>query len=103
MRASPATPAVVLLRYNDCQGLLALGIDVDGPAYQADEAWLRETASPFPVSDPPYATPPHWLEPLRRPPPRGSGKSDPGDPHREERFSTGSRAGGRRGRGGPGR
>jgi hypothetical protein len=53
-RANPTRPSSVLgARYNDRQGLLALGIDVDG---RSDLA-LRQSASPFPVSGH-YARPP---------------------------------------------
>jgi hypothetical protein len=52
------TPVVLGLRYNDRAGLLALGIDVDGYDGQADDRWLRQTATPFPVSTGRYAAPP---------------------------------------------
>jgi hypothetical protein len=55
-REHPTRPtAVVELRYNDRDGLAALGIPVVRPPYP-DDTYLRETASPFPGS--PYATPP---------------------------------------------
>ncbi len=56
VRARPSRPTAVLgLRYNDRQGLLALGIDVDRhPHYYSDED-LRATANPFPRS---WAPPP---------------------------------------------
>ena len=62
VRANPTAPAVVLgLRYNDRQGLLALGIDVDGPSYETDDVWLRGTADPFPTAQGQYtAPPPGW-------------------------------------------
>ena len=46
---------VIELRYNDRQGLLALGISVD-EAYGRDDVSLRESADPFPRSR--YAAPP---------------------------------------------
>jgi len=66
-RANAARPSVVLgMRYNDREGLLAMGIDVDG----ADWAWsrdedLRRSADPFPADNPGYARryaapPPGW-------------------------------------------
>ncbi|HEX4406489.1 MAG TPA: hypothetical protein VH560_16735 [Polyangia bacterium] len=63
VRESASTPAVILgARYNDHDGLVALGIDVD-PAPCA--AWacdrdleLRQTATPFPVVERRYAAPP---------------------------------------------
>jgi hypothetical protein len=47
-RARARPDAVLAVRYDDRDGLLALGIDVDrrGPGY-ADEAWRRQSASPF--------------------------------------------------------
>jgi hypothetical protein len=64
-RANPSQPAVMLgLRYNDRDGLIALGIDVDGPAYYGNDNYLRRTADPFPVSHHRlYATPPpRWRD-----------------------------------------
>jgi hypothetical protein len=59
-RANPNHPSILLgLRYNDRDGLIARGIDVDsayGHGYDHD-GWLRGTADPFPVSHR-YATPP---------------------------------------------
>ena len=46
---------MIELRYNDRQGLLALGIPVD-EAYGRDDVSLRESADPFPRSR--YAVPP---------------------------------------------
>jgi hypothetical protein len=55
-RANGTAPSVVLgVRYDDRDGLLALGIPVDGPSWS--EADLRRTASPFP-SDGRFAHPP---------------------------------------------
>jgi hypothetical protein len=53
VRANPSEPAAVLgLRYNDRAGLIAMGIDVDGPWCCSDDSSLRRTADPFPVSHP---------------------------------------------------
>jgi hypothetical protein len=50
VRANTSEPAIVLgMRYNDRQGLIALGIDVDG-CCGPDDSDLRRTADPFPVS-----------------------------------------------------
>jgi hypothetical protein len=55
-RENALQPANVMeLRYNDRQGLLALGIAVDEP-YRRDDVSLRESADPFPRSR--YAAPP---------------------------------------------
>ena len=55
-RADRTSPTVVLgVRYDDRDGLLALGIPVDGPSWS--NADLRRTASPFP-SDGRFARPP---------------------------------------------
>lgn len=66
-RANPTSPSVVLgARYNDRDGLIALGIDVDpiDPNLTC-QGWtcdrdleLRETARPFPVTERRYAAPP---------------------------------------------
>jgi hypothetical protein len=60
VRANLSRPAVVLgLRYNDRDGLIAMGIDVDGPDYAYwREQELRRTADPFPAADRRYAAPP---------------------------------------------
>jgi hypothetical protein len=64
VRANAATPAVVLgARYNDREGLVALGIDVEpdacGGGWACDrDLELRETASPFPVTERRFAAPP---------------------------------------------
>ncbi len=60
VRANASRPAVVLgLRYNDRDGLIAMGIDVDGPDYAYwREQELRRTADPFPAADRRYAAPP---------------------------------------------
>jgi len=58
-RANPSHPAVVLgARYNDRQGLLALGINVDGWYAGDDDLSWRQSATPFPASTDRYATPP---------------------------------------------
>ncbi len=61
VRANAGHPAVVLgARYNDRDGLLALGINVDGTGTYLgpdDLAW-RQSATPFPASDTRYAAPP---------------------------------------------
>jgi hypothetical protein len=46
-RASARPAAVLSLRYDDRAGLLALGIDVDGPRVSARDRWLRNSAEPF--------------------------------------------------------
>jgi hypothetical protein len=57
VRANQSEPVALLgLRYNDRSGLIALGIDVDGPRCCADDSYLRRTADPFPVSH--FARPP---------------------------------------------
>jgi hypothetical protein len=59
VRANPSEPAALLgLRYNDRAGLLAMGIEVDGPWCCSDDSSLRRTADPFPVSHTHYARPP---------------------------------------------
>ena len=59
VRANPSEPAAVLgLRYNDRAGLIAMGIDVDGPWCCSDDSSSRRTADPFPVSHTRYARPP---------------------------------------------
>jgi hypothetical protein len=71
VRANPSTPSVVLgARYNDREGLLALGIPVDSPYDQTcygdsyDDGDLRRTADPFPVTDRRFAAPPAgWQRP----------------------------------------
>jgi len=58
-RANATRPAVVLgVRYNDRDGLVALGIDVDGCCNEPDDLAWRQSATPFPGSDRRYATPP---------------------------------------------
>jgi hypothetical protein len=58
-RANATRPSVVLgVRYNDRDGLVALGIDVDGCCNDPDDLAWRQSATPFPGSDHRYATPP---------------------------------------------
>lgn len=59
-RDNASAPAALLgARYNDRQGLIALGIDVDCPRLRCDaDLVLRQSANPFPVSDRRYASPP---------------------------------------------
>jgi len=74
IRANPSTPSTVLgVRYNDREGLLAMGIPVDsyydqtcydGSGYTYDEGDIRRTADPFPVADRRFAAPPPgWQRP----------------------------------------
>lgn len=59
VRANATRPSVILgARYNDRQGLLALGINVDGCCDAADDLAWRQSATPFPASDRRYAKPP---------------------------------------------
>jgi hypothetical protein len=72
VRANASSPAAVLgVRYNDRNGLLAMGIPVDSYYDQAcgsydgyDDSDLRRTAEPFPVADRRFAPPPPgWHRP----------------------------------------
>ena len=59
VRANPSSPAAVVgLRYNDHDGLLAMGVNVDGVYPWPGEVELRRTADPFPMSPRRYAAPP---------------------------------------------
>jgi hypothetical protein len=59
VRANASVPAVILgVRYNDHDGLLAMGVNVDGVAPWPGDTELRRTADPFPVSPRRYAAPP---------------------------------------------
>jgi hypothetical protein len=60
VRANASSPSVFLgVRYNDRDGLIALGIDVDGNYYGSYyEPHIRRTADPFPVSERRYSSPP---------------------------------------------
>jgi hypothetical protein len=52
-------PLVLGMRYNDRDGLVALGIDPDHAGFDApDDTYLRQTATPFPATYRPYAAPP---------------------------------------------
>ena len=60
VRANASRPyAVVEVRYNDRDGLIALGIPIARPA-DPDDLYLRETANPFPHSGGYSAPPPGW-------------------------------------------
>jgi hypothetical protein len=61
-RASARPEAVLTFRYDDREGLLALGIDVDGRGWRRDDAWRREHASPF-RADAAYCEPPAGWRP----------------------------------------
>jgi hypothetical protein len=63
-RANPTNPSALLgARYNDREGLVALGIDVDGSCVAPDDLAWRQTATPFPTSSPRFARPPiGWRE-----------------------------------------
>lgn len=67
-RARSAPDHVLAVRYDDRDGLLALGIDVDRRGPDRREAWRRATARPF-TNLPAFA-----------PPPRGWDSRDPDDP-----------------------
>jgi hypothetical protein len=59
VRANASSPTLVLgLRYNDHDGLLAMGVNVDGVYPWPGDTELRRTAAPFPVSPRRYAAPP---------------------------------------------
>jgi hypothetical protein len=64
MRANPRVPARMLgLRYDDRSGLLAMGVPLcERGGGSCDEAQLRQSAAPFPLSRrTDYAVPPpHW-------------------------------------------
>jgi hypothetical protein len=58
LRANASVPSVILgVRYNDRDGLLAMGVNVDG-VYPWPDTELRRTADPFPSSPRRYAAPP---------------------------------------------
>ena len=71
VRANPSNPSSVLgVRYNDRDGLIAMGIPVDSAYDQAcvsdyyDDGEIRRTAEPFPVADRRFAAPPPgWQRP----------------------------------------
>jgi hypothetical protein len=59
VRANPRSPAVIIgVRYNDHDGLLAMGVNVDGMYPWPGDVELRRTADPFPSSPRRYAAPP---------------------------------------------
>lgn len=62
VRANTARPAAILgMRYNDCDGLVAMGIPVDYVPYDCagwDDTDLRRTAEPFPATARRFAAPP---------------------------------------------
>jgi hypothetical protein len=59
VRANASVPAVLLgVRYNDHDGLVAMGVNVDGVYPWPGDTELRRTADPFPVSPRSYAAPP---------------------------------------------
>lgn len=59
VRANPSTPSTILgVRYNDHDGLVAMGVNVDGVYPWPGDSDLRRTADPFPQSPRRYATPP---------------------------------------------
>jgi len=59
VRANAGRPAAFLgAHYNDHDGLVAMGIPVDGPPTCEDDADLRNSADPFPARDGRYAAPP---------------------------------------------
>jgi hypothetical protein len=64
-RASARPETVLTFRYDDREGLLALGIDVDGRGSPRDDAWRREHASPF-RADASYCEPPPGWRPGAR-------------------------------------
>jgi hypothetical protein len=64
-RASARPEAVLTFRYDDREGLLALGIDVDGRYDRRDEGWRRESASPFRADAGYCEPPPGWRAGIR--------------------------------------
>lgn len=58
-RASSTPAALLTVRYDDRRGLVALGIDVDGPRVSARDRRLRQDAQPF-RSDGFADPPPGW-------------------------------------------
>jgi hypothetical protein len=59
VRANRTSPTTILgLRYNDHDGLLAMGVNVDGIYPWPCDTDLRKTADPFPRSPRRYAAPP---------------------------------------------
>lgn len=63
VRANASSPSAVLgVRYNDHDGLIAMGVNVDGDGSYYDDSYARRTAQPFPVSERRYASPPSGWE-----------------------------------------
>lgn len=63
VRANPTYPSAVLgVRYNDRDGLIAMGVNVDGDSSYYDDSYARRTAQPFPVPERRYASPPPGWE-----------------------------------------
>ena len=59
VRANTSNPSVILgMRYNDHDGLVTMGVNVDGIYPWPSDDDLRRTADPFPVSPRRYAAPP---------------------------------------------
>jgi hypothetical protein len=59
VRANSSSPSVIVgVRYNDHDGLVAMGVNVDGIDPWPSDTDLRRTAEPFPVSPRRYAAPP---------------------------------------------
>lgn len=59
VRANASSPSVLLgVRYNDHDGLVAMGVNVDGVYPWPGDSELRRTADPFPASPRRYAAPP---------------------------------------------
>jgi hypothetical protein len=59
-RASARPDALLTVRYDDRQGLVALGIDVDGARVSSRERRLRQSAEPFRRDGDFAAPPPGW-------------------------------------------
>jgi hypothetical protein len=63
VRQNSTRPVLVLgLRYNDREGLISMGVDVDGWRRPYDEVYTRRSATPFPANDRAYAAPPPGWE-----------------------------------------
>lgn len=64
VRENPTVPLrLVVIRYDDRDGLRAMGVPVDDP--EVCDSWLRRTAEPFPAIRPPrpFARPPEGWRP----------------------------------------
>jgi hypothetical protein len=64
-RARARPEAVLTFRYDDREGLVALGIDVEGGGGRRDEGWRREHASPFRADAGYCEPPPGWRAGVR--------------------------------------